>query len=112
MLRKEFRVTKKRDFEKIRKRGKFFSNNTFSINFAPNHLTFSRIAVVVKKKLLKKATLRNHLKRQIREIIRINFKKIRPGFDIIIIPKIDITSWEFKKMESELLETLKKAEIL
>ncbi|NIM47405.1 MAG: ribonuclease P protein component [Candidatus Aenigmarchaeota archaeon] len=112
MLRKEFRVTKKRDFEKIRKKGKFFSNSDLAINFISNHLSISRVAIIISKKLLKKAIQRNRLRRQIREAIRLNFLKIKPGFDLAILLRKDISSWDFKKIESRLIETLKKTGLL
>jgi ribonuclease P protein component len=60
------------------------------IKFVKNDLAFSRFGFIVSNKVSKKATKRNLVKRRINEIIRLNFKKIKIGFDIVIIvsPKI------------------------
>lgn len=110
MLRKEYRVTKKRDFEKIRKKGRFFSDDFITISFLKNNLSICRVSVVVSKKILKRATERNRLRRQIQEAIRINFSKVKPGFDIMILTKKNLS--DFKKIENQIVEIFKKADLL
>ncbi|MCX8041520.1 MAG: ribonuclease P protein component [Thermodesulfobacteriaceae bacterium] len=85
LSRKE-RLTKNKDFEKVFKEGKkLWINNLFLIIYKPNPLNYSRIGIVVSKKL-RKATQRNKVKRWIREFYRKNKDLFPTSCDMIIIP--------------------------
>lgn len=49
-----------------------------------NRLPYSRLGIIVSKKLVKKATRRNRLKRLIREAFRLNKPQLPKGLDIIV----------------------------
>ncbi len=78
---KDERLKKKKDFEKLIKKGK-------TINVFPFHCKFYisdnnqknmlfKVAVAVKKKVFKKATQRNTIKRRTRESIRLNATELK-----------------------------------
>jgi ribonuclease P protein component len=57
----------------------------------------SRFAILISKKLAKRAVDRNRLKRQMSEIVRLNLKLIPTGKDFLIIPKkktLEDSSWK------------------
>jgi len=108
MLKKQQRITNGRDFQNIYRRGRHLSSAFFGLNYLRNNFGFARLGVVVSKKTARKATDRNLYKRRVREILRLNYSKITPGLDIIITLKGTVREADFKKLESELLDILKK----
>jgi len=100
MLPVKHRLVKKRDFDKIFKNGKLFNTDQFLVKSDKNNLDISRFGFIVSKKVSNKAVIRNRIKRKIREIIRLNLDKIKPGLDIVLIVKknmIDKSYWEIEK---------------
>ncbi len=66
---------------------------------ASNELSFGRLGLVIPKKRLSKATLRNYLKRQIREAFRLN-KDLFKGFDLVVILRAPIKSSDLPAVRS------------
>lgn len=77
-----------------------------------NTLPHSRFGVVVGIKVHKRAVKRNLVKRRIREILRANLPRIKPGYDVMILtqPKSIIT--EYAELEVQVLSCLKKLGLL
>mgnify|MGYP001574210280 CR=1 FL=1 len=109
MLAKKYRLTKQGDFKEVFSKGRGLAGRFFSIRYAPNTLENSRFAVVVANRVSKKATQRNRLKRQVREIIYLNLDKICGGnFDIIVNALFPALNKEFSNLEGDLLAIFKK----
>jgi ribonuclease P protein component len=104
VLQKNYRLTKKKDFEKVHKFGRFFTQDFLALKIAKNNLNFSRFGFLVSLKISKKATVRNKVKRRLREAVRLKIKEIKPGFDIIIFVRPEIV----KKGYWEIDEAIKK----
>ncbi len=79
MLKKENRLTKKKDFESLFEKGKGIKQDSLYLKYKKNNLKKSRVSIIVGKNYSKKAVERNKIKRRIREIIK---KKNIPGLDI------------------------------
>jgi len=108
-LPKKYRLKKKKDFEKIFKEGRFFGSSFLVLKASKNTLSFSRFGIVISRKTIKKAVLRNKIKRQISEAIRLKLREIKPGFDVVILPKTSITQKSFQEINQEIEGLLKKA---
>jgi len=104
MLAKKYRLSKTRDIEAVAKKGQKLFTPILMLKFLPNKLDYSRVAVIVSKKVSNKAVVRNRIRRVLNEIVRINFNQIKPGFDILILisPKIIVAG---KIVETEILKT-------
>lgn len=85
MLSKKNRLKKKKDFEKVFKKGRGFKEDFLFLKTAENGLENSRIGIVVGTKVAKKATERNLIKRRLREAVRKRISEIKPGLDIVIV---------------------------
>ncbi len=96
MLPFENRIKKRKDFERILKKGKLLHSEILTIKFLDNDLNRTRFGFVVSKKISKKAVTRNTVKRRLREQIRLKLTKLKKGFDVIIIAKRDIVGKESK----------------
>ncbi len=66
---------------------KGFSCGSFRLKIAKNNLEVSRFAFVVSKKIDKRASARNKLKRKVRSIIEEMFDNISSGYDFVFYPK-------------------------
>lgn len=112
MLPKQNRLKKKKDFEKVFKEGQGFKEDFLFLKFAKNNLKKSRFGFIVSKKFSKKATLRNKIKRKLREIIKMKLAKIKEGFDIILVINPGLEQKDFWEMEEAVNRILAKAKVL
>lgn len=107
MPSKKNRLAKDREIQRVFKQGGSFFNPFFSLKYLKiRGATIPRFAVVVSTKVQKKATVRNRLKRIVRETIRLNLGKIPPG-DYVLILKPKAAEAEEKILLGSLKQLLK-----
>lgn len=109
MFAKQYRLQKDKDFKLTFKKGKTFNNGFLFLKLRRNDLKVSRFGFVVSSKILKKATLRNKIKRRLRDIINKNLVNIKSGIDIVIGVKTEIISKDYQEIKKELESLLHKA---
>ena len=85
MLPLKNRLKNKDDFNKAYRYGKSLFCDKIVLKVKKNNLPVIRIGISVGVKNFKKAVTRNRLKRQVRAFFLDELKKIKPGFDFIII---------------------------
>lgn len=110
MLPKRNRLKKKKDFEKVFKKGQGFKENFLVLKIVKNNLKINRFGFIVSTKFSKKATVRNKIKRRLSEIIRARLARIKKGKDgvIIVLPGLEINNyWELEEMVNRLFEKAK-----
>jgi ribonuclease P protein component len=112
VLAKKYRLKKRKDFARVYKFGKGIKGNFLFIKKAENNLNVSRFGIVVSKNLAKKATLRNKIKRRIREIIRANLPQLKEGFDVVIIALSGIEKRSFLEIKEEIEKLFSKSSLL
>jgi len=105
------RLKKKKDFEKVFKEGKSFSQGFLFLKINKNKLNISRFGFIVSKKVSKKAPVRNKIKRRLREITRSKMPKIKNGIDCIIIVLSGLENLSFSEIEESINKIFKKAKI-
>lgn len=72
-----------------------------------------RLAVVVSKKVTKKAPQRNRIRRRLYEAVRAQWQTIEPGYDLAIsVFDERIATMPFEELEQSVKELLSNAEIL
>jgi len=113
MLPKKNRLKKKKDFERIFKRGKGYREDSLLLRVISNNLQFSRFGFIISQKVSKKAVVRNKIKRRLRAIIRESLPKIKKGIDgVIIIVGSGIENNSFKEIKEKVGRLIKKAKLL
>lgn len=112
MFKRNLRLRKDRDFQKVYKNGGFLASDLFNLNFLLTKEPNTRIGIVISKKILKKAFQRNKLKRRIREVLKNLYPRIKPGFDVIITVKKEALAKSFAELEIELFRQLQKKELV
>lgn len=108
MLPKEKRITKSKDYKRVYMKGSFFATQAVSANWLPNKAGLSRLGIVVTKKVEAKATKRNKLKRQFREVAKMYYEKLPIGFDVVISIKPKAKNMKFVEIGKELETVLSK----
>jgi ribonuclease P protein component len=112
MLKKEFRLRKQKDFERIFKKGFYFSEKFLMLKSVNNDLRVSRFGIIVSNKISKKASERNRTKRLLRESIRLLQKDIKPGLDCVFIAKDGIINKDFEEVKSSVEKLLRRSGLL
>jgi ribonuclease P protein component len=112
MLPKEYRLTKKKDFEIIFKQGKSARSDVLSCKILKNNLSESRFGFIVSKKVSGKATVRNKVKRRLRSVIQKELQNIKKSSDIIIIALPGIEKKTFLQTQELVSGLCKKINII
>ncbi|QVK21244.1 ribonuclease P protein component [Mycoplasmatota bacterium] len=109
-MKKKYRIKKSDEIVQILKKRKTVGNKYFVIYKSENRkITNFRYAVSVNKKY-GNAVERNHIKRQVREIIQKNSSNLEK-MDIFIVIKLVARELKFKEIEENIIKLLKKAEM-
>ncbi len=85
MLSKKYRFHSRGGVRYVYKKGKTIRCPKMSLVFLPNSKGFTRVAVVVSKKVEKSAVGRNRIRRRIYEVIRLNFNDLPKKMDYIFV---------------------------
>ena len=106
MFKKTNRITKRKDFETIFRKGKVFFSKNLTIKYKAGG-NLARFAIVVSTKVSKLAVKRNRLRRILREVIKTSLNELMPG-DYIVMAKPSILMTTPAIYREELLGLLTK----
>jgi ribonuclease P protein component len=103
-MKKAQRLIKDREFQQVRSEGRSSSHPLILLFARPNDLNLTRFGFVVSKRI-GKATVRNRVKRLMRESIRTRALGIPSGWDIVLVarkPSAGRSYWEIAAAVEEL----------
>lgn len=103
----EARIRKTREFDNVFKNGCKFVEKNVVVYYHPNSEPLSRLGVIVPKRV-GNAVTRNKVKRQVREIFRINRDNLSAGVDIVVIARKKAGGAGYLRMKEELLGCFEK----
>ena len=112
MLPKENRITKKKEFERIFKKGTGFKEGLLLLRVMPNDSGISRFAFIAGLKVSKNATVRNKIKRQLRELTKLQMNNFKKGIDAVLIALPGLEKKEFSEIAIIFNNLFKKAKLL
>ena len=112
MLLKENRLKNKKDFEYLFRKGLRFKEDFLELRVLRNKLKDSRFGFVVGKVVSKKATIRNKIKRRMRDIVRKKIYDIKNGLDCVVISRPTLSNKNFLEIEKTINSIFNKAGIL
>lgn len=108
-MRKNERLTKSYQYGLVYRKGASWVNNLLVMRALPNGSNLSRCGFTITKRV-GKAVIRNRVKRRLREIMR--SVTIKPGWDIVVITRSQITSANFVKIKQATLNLLSRAQLV
>ena len=112
MLPEANRLKSSDDFKKIFEYGKISENEFMRIKFLKNFKKRSRFGFIVSNKFAPKAVVRNLFKRRLRAAAYFLLKNIKPGFDVVIWPKITLKKNNYQILLNNFKNLLIKNDIL
>jgi ribonuclease P protein component len=102
-------LTNRAQYTLVYRQGKVWANSLLVMKAMPNGLSLSRYGFSVTKKV-GKAVQRNHLKRLLREIMRL--QSLRPGWDIVFIARSAAVNIDYHQLEMAVTKLLARAQLL
>ena len=112
MLSKKNRITKKKDFERIFKKGASIKEQFLVLKVALGSLQTSRFTFVVSQKVSKNAAVRNKIKRQLRGLMRPQINEIKKRVDGVFIVLPGLENKNFQEIKDIVDSLLKKAKLI
>lgn len=111
MRLKKYRL-KKKEFERVLKKGKGFREDFLVLKVKENNLSKIRVGFLVSKEISKKAVQRNKIRRRLRELIRLRLGKIKESHDIVFIALPGLEKKNFQQMANTVDKIFLKAKIV
>lgn len=109
-MKKEEKIRKNRDFIKVYKRGKSFSNYLLVLYIYKNrqNVDLNRVGISVSKKV-GNSVVRSRVKRLISETYRLNRGNLIEGYDLVFIARNSSKEKSFREIEGSVIKLMKKA---
>ena len=107
MLPKEHRLTRSKDFARVRRFGRSAGSHLVVLYALPRDSPNRRIGFSVSKRV-GKATIRNLVKRRLREAVRNNLAAIPAGVDLIFIARPPAAGATYAQIEETVAYLLRK----
>lgn len=101
MLSKKYRLAKTTDINIVHKTGETFFTKHFVLKFSKNGLDYSRFTILISTKVSKNATVRNRVKRLLRERVKFLWSDIKPGYNLMLIVSKNIVGSDKKPISRE-----------
>jgi len=100
------RIRRRTEFLRVYERGFRVRARLMTVVVAANDLGVSRLGVSATRKL-GAAVIRNRAKRVVREIFR--RAVVPPGLDVVVIPRPDLLDADYRAVEGEFTDVLRRA---
>ncbi len=110
MAKQNIKISKKKDFDNIFKKGKVAMGNFLILRFLKNDENIGRFAFIVSKKVSLKAVDRNKIRRRLSEATK-EYREMLAGTDVvfIVLPQAKLKNFlEIKEEVSVLLNKIIK----
>ncbi len=111
MLAQKYRLRKSKDIARVYQRGRYSSGRDFTIKAINNGFSDTRLAIVVSRKVSKSAVVRNRIRRRVSGQIEEAWKTVRPGYDIVITVREDISALETGSLRNDLYKHLHRLDL-
>lgn len=111
MLKKINQLTQDKEFNNVFQNGRANYDKIIGTKVIATKLGTSRFGILVSNKVSKKAVERNKIKRQIREIIRLQLNKLKSGYDCVIITLPPILDRKYQEIEKSINNHFKRLKL-
>jgi len=104
-------LTKNHEFKRLYNKGKSAASQCAVVYCRRNGRPDNRLGITVSSKL-GGAVRRNRIRRRLKEVYRLNEKKLFTGYDIVIIARMRSLFVRFSELESSVLSLFRKLKVL
>ena len=104
-------LKKNSDFRRLYAKGKSVVTPYMVLYCRRNSLGVNRLGYTVSTKL-GHAVVRNRVRRRLREIYRLNARKFKPGYDIVVVARSRSVGAPYQKLEAGFLNACGKLGLL
>ncbi len=108
MLKKENRLRKTKEIDKVFKSKMGFYDNLLGFKFLKNKLGINRYCIIISANISQKAVDRNRLRRKIKAIVIESKPSLKEGFDCLIIAKKEALNSERVLIKNSIEKAFKK----
>jgi ribonuclease P protein component len=108
MLPKANRLKKEKDFSKVLRSNKKIKKDFLVLKLAGNDLKEVRLGISVSKKVSKKASARNKIKRRLAALLKSNLTEFKNGTDAVLIVLPGFEKKDFSGMKEAVENILEK----
>ena len=112
MLSSEKRLRREKDITMVYRKGHYGGAHSLQVKALATKLPTSRVAIVVSKKISKKAVVRNRIKRRLSAALRDSWQTVRPGYDIVVTVREDLSKSPSAALTQDLVFALRKSGVL
>jgi ribonuclease P protein component len=109
MLR-QFRLRESAEFEHVKATGRSLRHPLVTMGVAPNGLPHLRLGFVISKRI-GNAVVRNRVRRVMREIMRLWLPLLKPGYDIVLVPRNELISQPYIEVKAALHQLINRAQL-
>jgi ribonuclease P protein component len=104
-------LKKNHEFRRLYNRGKSAASHCAVVYCRHNGRPENRLGIAVSTKL-GSAVKRNRIRRRLKEVYRINEKKLSTGYDIVLIARMRSLFIRFSELESSVMSLFRKLKIM
>lgn len=112
MLPQGERLRNREDFALLREQGTRYSQRSLSLIVLKESSDRRLAGYIVSKRISKKATIRNLVKRRIRACLEKQFESVLPGCLLLFIARPQAATTEFQELDRQVQSLLSKAQVL
>ena len=107
-MERRLRLRASQDFAHLKRAGLSVKHRLMILSFAQNELSYNRYGFIVSKHL-GKATVRNRIRRLLREAVRQAHPRLKPGMDVVIIARQPLVAQPFSVVQRTVSEVMNQA---
>lgn len=111
MLTKSLRLNKNKEFDQVFKAGHSFFGVFLGIKVIKNEKKTNNFGVLVGLKVSKLAVKRNLVKRRIKNVLRDENKKLKQGYNIVLITRPEIVDQNYQDIKEEIIRGFNKLKL-
>jgi ribonuclease P protein component len=114
MLSRSRRLISSDRVELVKNRGRLVENQFLAVRYLPQEKDegSTKIAFVVSKRIDKRAVRRHQIKRRLRGAVGEMGRRLKPGFDVVVIAKAKIVGIDHEQLLEVLNENLRQAGLI